>query len=124
MPPRFLLAILLASPLAPAAERVPVVPAPFVGEWNARPADCGKRNNDSELHVAPRTIGYHESSGPVKAVVVHGRQEVEITVELSGEGEKWLSTEHFRLSPDGNRLESLAKEGDSLVRYRCPARHR
>jgi hypothetical protein len=120
---KYLIGFFLASSIASAAEQVPTIPAQFVGEWNAKLADCGSSKNDSDLRITPQSITYYESTGPVKAVVSNGKDEVATIVQLSGEGETWLATDDFKLSADGTKLESGAQAGDSLTRYRCP-KHR
>lgn len=104
-----------------AADVVPSVPSQFIGEWNARIADCGTGDNDSALRIRKSQIEYHESDGPIKAVVSHGRYEIALILELSGEGQTWIATEHFKLSPGEDTLTSINQPGDGFVRYRCPS---
>ena len=119
---RHLVATALLCPmLAAAAELVPSVPEQFRGGWNAHVADCGTGDNDSALRIDADAITYYESDGPVKAVVAHGRYEIALILELSGEGQTWLTTEHFKLSPGENKLTSVNLPGEGFVRYRCPA---
>lgn len=42
-----------------------------------------------------------------------------LIAELSGEGERWLSLAHFRLSDDQKTLTDLTRDPET-VRYRCP----
>jgi|SRR5690606_35620965 len=104
-----------------AADVVPSVPSQFIGEWNARIADCGTGDNDSALRIRKSQIEYYESDGPIKAVVSHGRYEIALILELSGEGQTWIATEHFKLSPGEDTLTSINQPGDGFVRYRCPS---
>jgi hypothetical protein len=122
---RSLIAALALLPvLVAAADLVPVVPSQFVGEWNARVADCGTGDNDSALRIRNNQIEYYESDGPIKAVVSHGRYEIALIVELSGEGQTWITTEHFKLSPGEDKLTSVNQPGDGFVRYRCPSKRK
>lgn len=110
-----------APPQAPSQAPAPgavSVPTAFQGEWQADPAHCGSALDDSRLRIGPDTMQYHESRGPVRAAVANG-DELALIVELSGEGETWLKTEHFRLSPDRNALSSLDAGGTAFVRHRC-----
>ena len=119
---RFVLAALLLLPASvAAADLVPVVPSQFVGEWNVRLTDCGTGDNDSALRIRKSQIEYYESDGPIKAIVSHGRYEIALILELSGEGQTWIATEHFKLSPGGDKLTSVNQPGDGFVRYRCPS---
>jgi hypothetical protein len=103
---------------AAAAERVASVPGPFQGEWMADLKGCGSKSDDSRLEIGADRIRFYESSGPIRAVVVQGDRELALIVELSGEGERWLSFSHFRLSEDGKSLTDVSSE-PAFVRHRC-----
>lgn len=96
------------------------MPVQFLGGWNAAVADCGAGNNDSVLEIKANHISFWESDGPIKAIVVHGQYEVALIAELSGEGETWLTTAQFKLSPGKDKLVSTSISGTEFVRYRCP----
>ena len=115
-------ALLLLPATVAAADLVPAVPSQFIGEWNARLGDCGSGENDSALRIGKNRIEYYESDGPIKAIVSHGRYEIALVLELSGEGQTWIATEHFKLSAGGDRLTSVNQPGVGFVRYRCPAK--
>ena len=112
--------LLLVSSHAPVADLLSAVPDRFVGEWNASLSDCGTANNDSRLLIGKHHITFWESDGPVMAVVSEGRYEIALILHLSGEGETWIATEHFKLSQDGEELTSVNLPGDGFVRRRCP----
>ena len=118
-----LLAFLLAGlPMAAAAEAPGAVPKPFQGEWNARLEDCGTGMNDSRLVIGETEVSYFESGGPVLAAVTQG-PELALILELSGEGETWMTTAQFNLSPDGQQLPDANRFAEApMVRYRCPAK--
>lgn len=107
------------APAAPPHPATPTVPERFQGEWNQVPEHCGTAMNDSRLRIGADGIQYYESRGPIRAAVASGRDELALIVELSGEGETWLATEHFRLSPDGRTLTTVGEPGNPLVRMRC-----
>ncbi|WP_299405930.1 hypothetical protein [Acaryochloris sp. IP29b_bin.148] len=72
----------------------------------------------TRLEIAPQKIQFYESQGPVQEVVSDGQTTLKVKVELSGEGETWLSEREFQLSEDQNTLTAI--DGDNtLVRYRC-----
>lgn len=112
--------LLLASAHAASADLISAVPDRFVGEWNASLSDCGTDRNDSRLVIGKDHITFWESDGPVKAVVSEGRREIALILHLSGEGETWIATEHFKLSQDGKELTSVNIPGAGFVRRRCP----
>jgi len=115
-----MLAIIAAGGSAMASESVDSMPDQFIGEWNADVADCGIGRNDSILKIDANTISYWESVGFMQAIVVQGRREVALIADMSGEGEEWLATAHFKLSEAGDELVSMDERGGEFVRYRCP----
>lgn len=103
-----------------ATERVDSVPLQFLGEWNSDVTDCGTGQNDSVLLIRPSHIRFWESSGPIKAVVTTGEQQLFLIVELTGEGETWTAAKHFRLEQGGVALVDVSDHGGEFVRFRCP----
>uniref|UniRef100_UPI003F7EB286 hypothetical protein n=1 Tax=Xanthomonas sp. 0924 TaxID=2835534 RepID=UPI003F7EB286 len=121
MSTRFYALALFPMLLAHAGSGKTTVPDRFVGQWAGRAESCGSDADDLMLRIAPGHITYWESDGPIKAVVVRGDAEIALIVELSGEGETWLSTAQFTLSPDGMQLaDTVTMPGKTLVRYKCP----
>ncbi|GHA77501.1 hypothetical protein GCM10007067_13680 [Lysobacter bugurensis] len=112
----------LALALAPviAAAGGSAIPHRFLGEWNPDVSQCGKGTDESLLYIEPRRVRFWESSGPVRAAVARGR-ELALILELSGEGEVWLSATQFDLSRDGNELVWETTSGEKFVRFRCPS---
>ena len=120
---RFLLPIaLLATPLSlPADESQPTVPDRFVGHWAGSHSFCDSDSDDLRLHIGSHHIAYWESQGPIRAVVVRGR-EIALISELSGEGNTWLATAKFVISAHGEMLvDHTSVPGKKVIRYRCPA---
>ena len=118
-----LVSVALASLLSSDAHAAgAVIPTAFVGEWNANPAKCGTREDESFLKIEPHHVYFWESSGPVRAAVARGR-ELALILELSGEGETWLSTHEFVLSAHGSMLVATGG-AENLKRYRCASRKR
>ena len=114
-----LLIVGIAHP-AMAAEVMEGVPTQFLGGWNSVLAHCGTSQNDSSLRIESDHIYFWESDGPILAVVVQGQHELAIIVELSGEGQTWLSTAQFKLSPAKDKLIYASIPGEDFVRHRCP----
>ena len=113
-----LLAVALSAAPSPTDGDV-AVPERFAGTWAGSSASCGSDTDYLALRLTSRRISYWESAGPIKAVVVRGN-EIALIAELSGEGETWLSTAKFELSPDGRMLtDRLSIPGKDIVRYRC-----
>ena len=90
------------------------IPANFVGEWNARPKDCGTSLNDSRLLIGPREILFYESRSKVQRVIVKSTQTIDVTASMNGEGRSWTNQYELTLSPSGSEL----RQGE-LVRHRC-----
>ena len=93
------------------------VPARFHGEWNQVLADCGTGNNESRLRVEADRVAFYEASGPVVQATEEGN-DLQITVQLTGEGVTVEKRYAWRLSDDGQSLTDLA---GGPVRLRCPS---
>jgi hypothetical protein len=91
------------------------VPARFRGEWDGTQAGC-RDPSDLHLTVAADRVVLHESGGPVLQATGRG-DDLELAVQLSGEGETWEDRYRFRLADDGERLIDLGAGG--AVRIRC-----
>ena len=115
------LVLLTASGVASAADVVDGVPRQFIGEWRSSVSACGTWDDDMALRIERHHIRFYESDGPVLAVAVRDQRELALIVELTGEGETWLTTTQFTLSPDQQTLTSVSDSGTSFARHRCPA---
>ena len=94
------------------------IPQAFQGVWQADLKQCSSPVSETRLEIAPKQIQFYESQGPIQEVVSDGKTTLKVKVELSGEGETWLTEREFQLSEDQNTLTAIG--GDStLVRYRC-----
>lgn len=119
------LAIFLAPSSVLASDVVESVPTQFIGEWNSKLSDCGTGDNDSHLRISSNRIAYYESEGPIKAIVAYGRYEIALISELSGEGQTWVATAQFKLSPGLDKLiDSTSTPGQDFIRYRCASSKR
>ena len=116
----FILVLMLAIGTATATEQQQVVPDRFQGEWNDNLESCGSRGSQGRLFISPDRIEFYESAGPVRNVLTRGNFDLELTVELSGEGQTWLSDRYFRLSGDRQSLTDTTNGNPGFVRYRCP----
>lgn len=116
------------APEAPAPTPEPTPPAPppppevelpdrFQGEWNQVLADCGTGNNESRLRVDRDSVTFYEAGGPVVQATEEGN-DLQLTVQLSGEGVTVEKRYAWRLAEDGQSLIDL---NGGLVRLRCPA---
>jgi len=113
-------AMLLPLP-STASQPVAEVPSQFIGVWMGSPASCDSERDDLALQLERKRISYWESNGPIKAIVVHGNNEIALIAELSDEGESWLTTAQFKLSPAGDKLiDDTSIPGKEVVRYKCP----
>jgi hypothetical protein len=103
-----------AQPPAPA--RVATVPARFRGQWDGTRDGC---RVPGELHLvlAADRVVFHEGGGPVLQARQRG-DDLELAVQLSGEGETRDARYAFRLADGGQRLIDLGAGG--AVRIRCP----
>ncbi len=118
---RFLaIALMIFSSPVLASDVLTTVPERFLGTWAGDLASCGRVEDNQNLRLERDYISYWESGGSIKAIVVRGNDEIAMIAELSGEGETWLATLQFRLSPEGDRLiDESTIPGEQVVRYRC-----
>ena len=104
-------------------QQADVIPARFLGVWDAAGGNC-EPLSDMRMDVRPREIEFYESLGRVANVEVQDARTALVTLNMSGEGETWQTTNRFVLSDDGNTLtpehvdEADAYEPMSLTK--CP----
>ncbi|KAI9135452.1 hypothetical protein ON05_004600 [Acaryochloris sp. CCMEE 5410] len=94
------------------------VPQVFQGVWQADLEQCSSQASETRLEIGSQQIQFYESQGPIKEVVSDGKTTLKVKVELSGEGETWLTEREFQLSEDQNTLTAI-DGNNALVRYRC-----
>jgi hypothetical protein len=116
----FALVLILVAVSATAAEQQRAIPARFQGEWNTKLEHCGTDRNDSRLRISADHIQFHESGGPVRAIVTQGELDLAVIAEMSGEGETWLFFRNFRLSADHAYMTDVTDKDFGIVCYRCP----
>ena len=100
--------------------QVQAIPKQFRGDWAGSRAQCG-RASESSLSVDANRVSFYESQGPVEAVKRINDREVEVDLELSGEGEVQRVTLRFRLSDNGRTLTVLTTQPphSQFARVRC-----
>lgn len=94
---------------------VATVPSRFQGSYAADQAACDAAGNPTQLDIEADSISFHESSGPITAVI-SGPSGITLTAMLTGEGETREATYSFRLSDDGG---TLTDQGGGMERVRC-----
>ena len=104
------------EPTPPPPVPTNTIPARFHGEWNQVLADCGTGNNDTRLRLAGDSVNFYEAGGPVVQATEEGN-DLQVTVQLTGEGVTVERRYAWRLSSDGQSLQDLGDGG--LVRLRC-----
>lgn len=93
------------------------IPARFRGEWQRDTGNCGNAD-EGRLLIGPESVRFHESDGALQALHADDEQ-LDVALQLRGEGHSWEATYRFRLSEDGRRLTDLSS-GNGMVRLRCP----
>ncbi|MEB3281402.1 MAG: hypothetical protein VKK42_21020 [Lyngbya sp.] len=114
------LILMLTTGTATAADQQQTIPAQFWGKWDLDLKSCSSRGSEGSLIISADRIKFYESIGSVRSVVTHGNSDLDLTMELSGEGETWISNYYFRLSDDRKSLTGLTNGNREFVRYRCP----
>jgi hypothetical protein len=95
------------------------IPARFHGVYAAE-GGCANAGDESRLVILGDTVRFHESRGPVRRA--HGSGDtLQVSVELSGEGQTRTTGYRFRREDDGRRL--VDAEG-GMVRMRCDEKAR
>ena len=107
--------MLFRSVKAKATETHITIPKLFQGKWTSNTKDCGT-DNETNLEIAKNYISFYESSGPTISIVTKQKNELALIIELSGEGEEWLSFVHFKISDKNNKLTDMKHK---FTRYRC-----
>lgn len=123
---KYILAVVaLTSGLALGADARKVIPDQFLGEWGASKASCLEHHTDSpntddlEMHIEPSRISFYERSGKVLAVATSGKRHLALILEITSQGDTWLSTQEFELSADMNTITDVTGHQQSPVRTRC-----
>jgi hypothetical protein len=102
-----------------AAEIQSTVPKQFRGNWAAGAKDCRAGSAESKLAIQENRIDFYGSRGRILAIATEGTNELALLIEATGEGQTWLATRQFKLSPDGQSLTDMTGGGHSTVRIRC-----
>ncbi|MDG6077899.1 hypothetical protein E3U23_01630 [Erythrobacter litoralis] len=94
----------LADPTTDGVTRqADAIPAQFLGIWDNVDGNCSS-SSDLRMAVRPREIEFYESLGRVANVEVRDARTALVTLDMSGEGETWQTTNRFVLSNNGNTL--------------------
>jgi hypothetical protein len=113
------LILMLTTGTATAVAQQQTIPAQFQGKWDSDLQSCNSRASEGRLDISADRVQFYESGGPVQKVVTYGNSDIELSIELSGEGQTWISDNYFRLSDNQNSLTDLTRGEPGFVRYRC-----
>jgi hypothetical protein len=112
---------MLTTGTATAAAQQQTIPAQFQGKWDLDLESCNSPvRPEGRLDISADRVRFYESGGSVRSVVTHSNSDIELSIELSGEGETWISDTYFRLSDDQKSLTDITNGEPGFVRYRCP----
>jgi hypothetical protein len=100
------------------AAQEPTVPDDFRGAWASSRTRCGTVHEGS-LSITARRVDFYESRGSVLAVRLISPLEVELDLELTGEGESRRSVRRFVLSKDKSTLTDITNSRYPFSRVRC-----
>ncbi len=97
------------------------IPAEFQGRWTYKEDGRHPPGGENPTVISAATWTGHETRGEVKAVRIRDKNDITVTMAMSGEGETWDDEYRLQLSPDGNVLTVAAppdQPGWSLYRVR------
>ena len=80
-----------------AAETHKTIPKLFQGKWTSNLKDCGA-GDETNLGIFKDHISFYESSGSTISIVTKQKNELALIIELSVEGEEWLSFVHYKIN--------------------------
>lgn len=103
-----------------AAESHKSIPTIFQGKWTSSLKDCGT-DHETNLEIFKNHLSFFESDGPTISIVTKQKNELALIIELTGEGDEWLSFVHFKINNKNNQLTDItdAYEKNKLIRHRC-----
>ncbi|MGB5076297.1 MAG: hypothetical protein WBO17_02315 [Sphingorhabdus sp.] len=95
-------------------------PSGFQGRWAVDLAACraDPENNEGVISLQGRLVKFHETI----ATMIDGKRETSSAMignfEFVGEGEKWMRSMRFKLSPDRENLTRIDTDDGSSIQYR------
>ena len=105
-----------------AADYLTEMPTQWRGTWAEDLADCSKQEQLTTITITADAMRFYESGGHIRGAFERGRFEIMVVMDMSGEGQTWLSSMHFTAASDFQYIQSVPLIADSpkLTLYRCP----
>ena len=102
-----------------AADKVNAIPEEFIGTWVSDKEYCNDENIYN-LEITSSHFQFWESGGSPVSIVTHGKNELAVIAEFTGEGETWIGFLHYQLITN-NQLKDISDpyEKKQMVRFRC-----
>lgn len=95
-------------------------PSAFRGRWAPDQTACGDVDGVARIHVLPAGVDAYESGGRLVRVTQAGQQRsIRVRISYEGEGEFWDREEIWTLSPEGDRLSTVAEGESARQLERC-----
>jgi hypothetical protein len=110
--------LVVAGAVVVASAQAAMVPADFQGRWAGSRAQCGV-HHEASLTVHEERVDFYESRGSVLSVTVARPLEIELELELTGEGQTWRAVTRFVLSKDKRTLTDVTNSRSPFARVRC-----
>ena len=110
--------ILLVGAAVVAIAQDAKVPAAFQGRWAGSPALCDVAH-EASLTIHEDRLDFYESRGKVLSATITSPSEVELEIELTGEGQTWREVTRFGLSEDKRTLTDVTNSRYKFSRVRC-----
>ncbi|MDA7881417.1 hypothetical protein N9A94_03855 [Akkermansiaceae bacterium] len=116
------LALTACSPINDPTTTTPklsaTIPAQFHGTWTHNTSGLHPVGGEEPYVLTADKVQSHETYGDVRSVTILGDAAITVVQDVSSEGTEWTDETHFKLSPDGSRLEIKGSEGAPVTLYR------
>jgi hypothetical protein len=98
-------------------------PEIYRGTWDASKEACSLEWSDARLKISRSTVEYWESSGQIAEILKVSKSELQVKLEMHGEGEKWVNVAVYKLSESSSVITEYFDNHPSFSRVRCETMH-
>lgn len=111
------LIILIATSVSAFSESLNAIPKEFWGRYGESPEECNAQFSVGTFKISENLLLFWESSGTPKSIT-YKNGEMELELDMQGEGEKWVEKETYKLDSTKQTLTMVAEHG-TIKFIRC-----